>query len=428
MTGLGLLLRRREFALVWTGGLISMIGDWILWIALPIRVFELTGSAFAVGLLVAFRVAPAIVFGTVAGVLVDRWDRRRVLVAANLLQAAALLPLLLMDDAASLWIAYPVIAASAVLFSFSDPAESAYLPRLVPAAELQEANALNSLNNSLARLIGPAAGGLLYLAVGLGGVVIVDAMTFLAGAALIGSVRTSGRPEGRGGEAGSEDGRADVDAGAPSAATHALVRLAREWLDGLRTIRRSRVVSVVLGVNGATAVGEGVFAVMFLIWVQRTLLGGAAEYGSFMSAQAIGGVVGGLVAGWFARRLPPQRLYGLGLVAFGLIDGLLFNYPLLVSGAALGLVLIGIVGVPGVALLAAQQTLIQTNVPDRYLGRVFSALGTTSALLMLGSTLVAGTVGDHVSPIAALNVQALAYILSGIGVLWLMRPRAPQDG
>jgi MFS family permease len=410
VTGLGLLVRRREFGLVWTGALVSMMGDWILWIALPIRVFELTGSALAVGLLVAARVAPAIIFGTVAGVLVDRWDRRRVLVVANLLQAAALLPLLLVDSPATVWLAYPVIAASAVLFSFTDPAESAYLPRLVAGSELAEANALNSLNNSLARLVGPAAGGLLFVLGGLHGVVIVDAVTFFAGAALIAAVRTPGLPEG-----------AADDGDPPAAASSALRRLAREWLDGLRVIRSSRVVSVILGVNAATAIGEGVFAVMFLIWVQRTLLGGAAEYGSLMSAQAIGGVLGGLFAGWFARRLPPARLFGLGLIVFGLLDALLFNYPLVLSGIALGVIVIAVVGVPGVALLAARQTLIQTQVPDRYLGRVFSALGTTAALLMLGSTLIAGAVGDAASPIALLNVQALAYVASGVGVLWLLR-------
>ena len=412
MTSLGLLIRRREFGLVWTAGLISMIGDWIVWIALPIRVFELTGSALATGLLIACRLAPEIVFGTIAGVFVDRWDRRRVLVAANVVQAIAILPLLLLDSAETVWLAYPVIAVSAVLFSFTDPAESAYLPRLVDATELAEANALNSLNNSLARLVGPAAGGLLFLVGGIGTVAVVDALTFLVGAALIAAVRMPGLPE-----------RSEEREDAAGAASHALVRLAREWLDGLRAIRSSRVVSVLLGVNALTAVGEGVFAVMFLVWVERTLLGGALEYGWLMSGQAIGGVAGGLVAGWLVRQLPPERMYGVALVAFGFFDALLFNYPLVLSGVALGIVLIAIVGVPGVAAMAARQTLIQTNVPDRFLGRVFSALGTTTALIMLLSTLVAGAVGDRVSPIALLNVQAAGFLVSGVAVLWLLRPR-----
>ena len=85
-----LLVHRRDFSLVWTAGLISMMGDWILWIVLPIRVYELTGSSFATAGLVASLVAPQIVFGSFAGVFVDRWDRRRTMMFASLLQAVVI--------------------------------------------------------------------------------------------------------------------------------------------------------------------------------------------------------------------------------------------------------------------------------------------------------------------------------------------------
>src|SRR5215208_3329936 len=241
---LRLLLRRRDFALVWTAGLISMMGDWVLWIALPIRVYELTGSALATAAVIASLVAPEIVLGSIAGVFVDRWDRRRTMVIANALQAVALLPLFLIDSEAAIWFAYPVMAVSAALFTFTEPAENAFLPRLVPDDELTTANALNALNNSLARLVGPAVGGALFLAGGLGLVAAVDALTFLVAAALVAAVRASGAPEPR--EQSEDD------------AAHALVRVGRERVDGLRVIRRSRIVSVVLGVTAATAIGEGI--------------------------------------------------------------------------------------------------------------------------------------------------------------------------
>jgi MFS family permease len=187
-------------------------------------------------------------------------------------------------------------------------------------------------------------------------------------------------------------------------------------------IRRSRAVSVIFGVSAATAVGEGIMGVMFLIWIKKVIDGGAPELGWFMSAQAIGGVLGGLAAGWFARRLPPERLYGWGLLTFGLIDLALFNYPLAFSGVLIGLVLIAVVGIPGVASNAARQTLIQADVEDRYRGRVFGALGTTAAALMLVATFVAGAIGEAVGPIAMLNVQGGAYVVSGIAVLLLLTP------
>src|SRR4029079_771810 len=118
----------------------------------------------------------------------------------------------------------------------------------------------------------------------------------------------------------------------------------------------------------------------------------------------------------------PERLFGCGLLAFGLLDVVLFNYPLVLSGIALGLVLIVPVGIPRVAPSSGGQTLLQRDVPDRYRGRVFAALGTTSATLMLFATLIAGIVGETVGPIAMLNVQGAAYVVSDIAVLVLLAP------
>lgn len=409
-SSLQLLVHHPDFSLVWTAGLISMMGDWVLWIVLPIRVYELTGSSFATAGLVASLVAPQIVFGSFAGVFVDRWDRRRTMMIASLLQAVVILPLLLIDARETIWVAYPVVVLAATLFTFSEPAENAFLPRLVPEAELVQANALNALNNSLARLVGPALGGVLYLAGGLTLVTVADAVTFLAAGLLLALVRVGGRPD--------RSGHVDE----PTTAGGALARVGHEWVEGLRSIRRSRPVSVILGVAAATAVGEGIFSVMFLIWVTQALSGGVPQLGWFMSAQAVGGLLGALVIGYFARRFTPERLFGVGLLAFGILDLLLFNYPLVLSGIALGLVLIVLVGIPSVAASSGRQTLLQRDVPDLYRGRVFAALGTTSAALALIATLVAGVVGETVGPIAMLNVQGAAYVISGVVVLVLLAP------
>src|SRR6186997_2039331 len=259
-SSLGLLVRYRDFGLVWTAGLISMMGDWVLWIVLPIRVYELTGSSLATAGLVAAAVGPRIVFGSFAGVFVDRWDRRRTMMFASLLQAVVIVPLLLIDDRGAIWLAYPVIALASTLATFSEPAENAFLPRLVPEKELVAANALNALNNNLARLVGPAVGGVLYLAGGLTLVTVADSATFLVAALLLALVRAVGRPD-----------RSEHADDEPTTPAGALARVAHEWIDGLRTIRRSQPVLVILGVSGATAVGEGIFAVMFLIWVTEAL-------------------------------------------------------------------------------------------------------------------------------------------------------------
>ena len=408
---LRVLVHHRDFRLVWTAGLISMMGDWVLWIVLPIRVYELTGSSLATSGLVASIVGPRIVFGSFSGVFVDRWDRRRTMMFASLGQAAVVIPLLLIDTSGMIWVAYPVLAVAATLSTFSDPAENAFLPRLVPGDELVAANALNALNNNLARLVGPALGGVLYLVGGLTLVTVTDAITFLVAALLLVVVRADGRPD--------RSERVEDD---PATPVGALARVGHEWVDGLRSIRRSRPVTVILAVAGATAIGEGIFSVMFLIWITEALSGGVPQLGWFMSAQAVGGLLGALVIGFFARRFTPERLFGGGLLAFGILDLVLFNYPLVLSGIALGLVLIVLVGIPSVAANSGRQTLLQRDVPDRYRGRVFAALGTTSATLMLVATLVAGVVGETVGPIAMLNVQGAAYVVSGVVVLVLLAP------
>ena len=124
-------LRRRDFGLLWLAGLVSVAGDWVLMTALPYVVYDRTGSVLATAGMVAAQLAPSILLSSFAGVFVDRWDRRRVLVVANLLQALTVTALLLVGDG-TLWIVYAVAAAQSAFASFSQPAESALLPTLVP--------------------------------------------------------------------------------------------------------------------------------------------------------------------------------------------------------------------------------------------------------------------------------------------------------
>ncbi|TMF78888.1 MAG: MFS transporter [Chloroflexi bacterium] len=148
------LLRRRDFALVWTASLISATGDWVLFIGLPIYVFQLTGSTLATSAMFVAELVPQIAFGSVAGVFVDRWDRKRTMVAANLILTFAILPLAFVRSADDVWIVYFVAFTESLVARFLRPAEGAMLPRLVDQRDLVAANALGSFASNTSRLGG----------------------------------------------------------------------------------------------------------------------------------------------------------------------------------------------------------------------------------------------------------------------------------
>src|SRR5262249_49955306 len=132
---------------------------------------------------------PNLLFGSFAGVLVDRWDRKRTMVIASALQVLAILPLVLVTSPDRVWIVFVSGFAEATLGSFFSPAESALLPQLVDKDRLASANALSGVNRNLARLLGPALGGLIIATWGLDGVILGDALSFGVAALLIAPVR-----------------------------------------------------------------------------------------------------------------------------------------------------------------------------------------------------------------------------------------------
>lgn len=399
------LLRQRNVALLWFGGLISMIGDWSLRIALPMFVYQATQSVFATSLIAVAGMLPRLLLGSIAGVFVDRWDRRRTMVIVNLLMGVWLLPLLAVTTSASVWLIAIVTCVQSVLGQFFRPAEHALLPQLVKTDQLVQANALNSLNNSLARLIGPVIGGLLAGFVGLHGVVLLDALSFVLAAGMIFLIRAE--PAVR------------VATGTISG-TERWLSVWREWLAGLQLIWSIRTLTILFAIVAITALGEGVFGVLIIAFINAILHGGAQEFGWLMGAQAVGGLVGGVIVSQFGNRLTPAQLLGFGAILFGLLDLAIFNYPAYLPGIEIGIALFILVGIPGIGVMTGINTLLQSAVDDQYRGRVFGALGTTEAFLALIGTLLAGGLGDWLGIVTVLNLQGLGYILAGVMALVLI--------
>lgn len=155
----------------------------------------------------------------------------------------------------------------------------------------------------------------------------------------------------------------------------------------------------------------------FWVYIDQALGGGTREAGWLLSAQAVGGLVGAVVIGAWAKTRSPLSLLGWGGIGIGLFDAMTFNYPTFLPGIGLGLVLMAVVGVPAAAFGTGYTAAIQREAEDAYRGRVFGALLATSALLMIVGAAIAGLVTERLGAVAVLTGDSLAYMAAGAFVL-----------
>jgi MFS family permease len=405
-------LRQRNFALLWFGGFVSNLGDFVLFVGLPYEIYRLTNSTLATaGMVLAFLV-PEILLGSIAGVYVDRWDRRRLMVVVNLLQAVVLLPLLLVHQL-GLWVIYAVLVTESGVSQLFGPAQIALMPSLLAGGkeELLTANALSGVGRHLSRLIGPAIGGVVVAIGGLSAVTVVDSVSFVASAGMLALIRST-----------STGHRATESV--EHAALSAWRRLALEWRDGLRLVLHQPVLRALLVFASITAVGEGLTSALFVVWVVGPLHSDSTGWGLVLSTQAIGGLAGALVIARLGTRLRALPLLIGGALSFGAIDLVLFTYPALYPHIGPALVMLVIVGVPGAAMGAAITTLQQTNAEDSHRGRVAGAIGAVAGVGALIGAVAAGVLGEFVPVILLLVVQGSVYLIGGTAVWLMVRERS----
>jgi MFS family permease len=235
---------------------------------------------------------------------------------------------------------------------------------------------------------------------------------------------------------GAASSLAAVDAGsartgrlrtARAGARQAAASVFRELVDGMVTIRRSRVLRVLIATFTLTSIGEGLMGALFAVYVKEGLRGGVAEVGWLMSAQAVGGIVGGLCGGWFGRRFSPVRLIAVGSVVFGCLDLMLFVYPLAWTVFWPAVVLIVMVGIPAVIYGSSVMALVQSAVPDEFRGRVFAAMGTSMGLAAMVGAGLGAAFGDRLGAMVMLIVQGAGYVVAGIVVGILLGGRTDES-
>lgn len=412
-------LRQRDFGLLWLAGLVSVAGDFAFVTALPLHIYRQTDSALATaGSFIAYFL-PGVLIGSVAGVFVDRWDRKRTMVVADLARALILLPLLLVPD--SLVAIYVVTAALGTIGPFFGPAEGALLPTLVGEDRLVAANSLNSLNDNLGMLLGPAFGALLYAETGIAGVILVNAVSYLGSALLIRLIAADARP------ARSTPG--DWSEEAPAVGS-AWTRMVWEWRAGLRVVRHDRTLSVLFVSWVFCGISEGFFLTLGLTPLVLDVLGGEpAQVGWLGASQAVGGLIAGVVIARYGPRLAARRLFAGGFLGVGIADFGSFNSRL-VAGPGTPAVLVSmgwnfLAGFPSVAGQTGNQSLIQTRTVDAYRGRVFGALRAVIGIAMIVGFALAGVLGDTLDLVLVLSISASIRVLGGVVALALLPREAP---
>lgn len=388
-------LRSPAFARLWLSGLLSETGDWLLHISLPLFVLGLTGSPLITALTFMLGLLPSVVCAPLAGVLADRWDRRRMIVWVSVAQAAMLLPLLAVDGPDRLWLVLLVTGAQAALAAVFEPAKNALVPALVAPGQLAGANGLIGFATSMGRLLGGPLGGVVLQAWGIRGVVLADAVSFLLVAVLM-SVRGASSPVG---------------------AHPPFGKWWRRWTEGLRVVLAPGPLRPVAVIAGLLGFAQGMFVALFVFYVTDVLGAGEAETGLLRGVQAIGGLAGGLIAGWLARRLGEKVLAGGSWLVFALLGVLGWNGPYLTTALWVYIGLFAALGAPAVTGISALVAMLQHSADSRELGRAMGGFQAISDGAQGIGMLISGALVGVLPMLVLLNVQISLYALAGLLLL-----------
>jgi len=393
-------LRIRDFRLLWAGGLVSSLGSWLLILAIPAHVFLVTGSLRDTGLTLAADYLPLLVFGPVAGVFTDRWDRRRLMIAADLFRVGAVAVMLLGLSPGRYWVLYVAMIAESSGYVLFRPALQARTPAIVGTGTLlSSANSLNAVTDGAARLIGGPLGGILLTVYGVKWLICADALSYLLSAA---AMFLTSRPDGE-----RRDHKFTVAA------------VARDLTAGVRVLRHQPVARALLPVTVIfLAANASLSAVLIPFGVQR--LGGSEHTGFLLSGLGVGFLTGGPVIRALLDRVQPRTLLAASLTASAVAYFLLFSSSSLTTALPAAVA----VGMFGSMCLVIPQTAMQRVIPNAVLGRISAVFLTGEA----AASLIGAGTGPFLAQAAHLTGVAVAaslITLSAAALAFLAVPRMP---
>jgi MFS family permease len=404
---LSLLRRNRNFRLLYVGQAISQLGDWFNSVAVYALLLDLTGSATAVAWMMIVQFLPVAIVGPVAGVVVDRVNRRRVMIAADLVRGVLILGLLLVRRSDQVWFAYVVMALTVSASAFFEPARTATIPNITSDEELLPANALSAATWSAMLAAGASIGGLVTAVAGRNIAFAINAASFFISAYFLGLTRYDATP-------------------AIARRSEGLLALTgiSDLVEGLRYIRREPHVAALMCVKAGWGLAGGVL-LLLTIFGQRVFpigSGAAAGIGILYGARGIGAGLGPITLRWIVGQQPRmlRRTIGPAFFMVGVFYIALAGAPSLAIAALC--VLCAHFG--GSLLWVFSTVLLQLEVPDRFRGRVFAVELALVTLVTSASSYWTGYQLDHVGRSPRTLSFALGVMFCVPGALWLaIQPR-----
>jgi MFS family permease len=392
----GNVIRSRTYFPLWLGQLLSNFGDTLHYIALVVLVFRLSGQGLAVAGVVAAEIVPVLLLGPVAGVIIDRFSRKGVLISADLVRAALVVSLLWPQG---VWHAYLVAAGLAAGNTFFGPAYQAVIPVLTTADQRLAANSVAWSTGRLVQILASAVAGGLIALTGTGPAFALNAASFVASALLIGTIAIPPHA-GRVG-AGSKQG---------------LGRYFADARAGLAFARRDRFVSRLLLVQAVASFAVGGTGAMLVVLAEQHLRLAPAGFAWLIGAIGAGALLGPLIPNAVARDYRDARWLFVPYIIRGIGDVLIASFtPLPVA-----LLILFIYGLNTSTGMVVFNSTVQGAVPEQLRGRVFTLLDVTWNVMRLLSLALGGVLVDAfgIAPLYRLGGSLLALAgLLGLALL-----------
>jgi predicted MFS family arabinose efflux permease len=404
-----LLRGNRHFRRLTIGRLISQTGDWFNSVALFTLLLNLTGSGEAIGLVLIIKLLPQFLVGPLAGVVADRFNRKAIMIWADLLRGVLVFGFLFVNRPEQVWIVYLLAGLEIILSSFFEPAESAAVPMIVRREELIAANALGGATWSLTLALGAALGGVVTDLFGRNTAFVIDAISYFISAAFIWATRIPPLP------------KRERDS-AQRMSWLEMTGIA-DMIEGARYLKTNPHVIALLLVKSGWGLGGGVLLLLAIFGREIFPLGhdGSASIGLLYAARGTGALIGPMIATWITDDSPRTMRRTISIAFF--VSAIFY---LLFSGSpSLVLALLFVIGAHagGSVQWVFSTTLLQLAVPNHFLGRVFALEMGFLTLAMSLSTYVTGWGLDH----AGLSARQMAAWLGAAflipGLAWLVLQR-----